>query len=91
MMITILWAFRVQMDHLILARRPELVFINKKTRICHPVDFTIPEDHRVKIKESKRIDKYVDLDRVLKKQWNMRRTVVPIGVCALGAVLKSLR
>ena len=40
------------MNHPILARRPYLVLINKKKRICHLVDFAIPVYHRVKIKES---------------------------------------
>ena len=48
------------MDHLILARRPELVLINKKKIIWHIVDFNILLDHRVKIKGNKKIDKYFD-------------------------------
>ena len=51
--------FEIQMDHLILARRPELEIINKKKkRICCIGDFAI-----VKIKESEKINKYFDLAR----------------------------
>ena len=42
------------MDHPILARRPDLVLINKKKRTCQLMDFAIPGDHRVKIKESEK-------------------------------------
>ena len=45
----ILLDFEIQIDHLIPARKPELVLINKKKRICQP-------DNRVKIKESEKID-----------------------------------
>ena len=42
------------------------------------------------MKEYKKIDKYLDLTRELKKLWNMRVKVIPIAVGALGTVPKSL-
>ena len=54
------------MDHPILSRKSDQVFINKK-RTCHQVDFAIPVDNRVKLKESKKIDNDLDLARELKK------------------------
>ena len=63
----ILWDYEIQTDHLIPARRPDLVLINKKKRTCQLVDFAVPADHRVKLKESEKIDKYLDLARELKK------------------------
>ena len=77
------------MDHLILAKRPDLVLINKKKRTCQLVDFVILVDYIVKIKESKKIKRYLDLDRELKQLWSIRVTVVPIVVGALGTVPKS--
>ena len=52
------------MDHLIFARRPDLIIINKKKkkkRICKTVDFAVPADHRIKLKECEKKDKYIDL------------------------------
>ena len=43
----ILWDFKIQTDHLIPARRPDLELIFKK-KICHLIDFAVPADHRVK-------------------------------------------
>ena len=86
----ILWDFEIQTDHLITARRPDLVLINKKKRTCHIVDFAVPADHRVKLKEIEKKDKYLDLARELKKLWNMRVKVVPIVIGALGTVPKGL-
>ena len=54
------------------------------------MDFAVPADHKVKIKVSKKIEKYFDLARVLKKLRNMKVTVVPIVVGALGTVHKDL-
>ena len=50
-----------------LARRPDLMMINKKKRPYHIMDFAIPAGHRVKIKDSEKRDKYFDLARELKK------------------------
>ena len=46
----LLWDFNIQTDHLILARRPDLIIINKKKkkkkkRTCKTVDFAVPVDH----------------------------------------------
>ena len=54
------------------------------------MDFAVPAELRGKITESEKIDKYLDLARELKTPWNMRLTVIPIVVGALGTVLKSL-
>ena len=63
----LLWDFDIQTDHLISARRPDLIIINKKKRTCKIVDFAVPADHRIKLKECKKKDKYLDLARELKK------------------------
>ena len=44
----------------------------------------------MKIKESEKIDKYLDFARELKKLWNMKMMVVPIVVGALETVSKGL-
>ena len=54
----ILWDFEKQTDHLISARRPDLVIINKKKRACRIVDFAVPE------KEKR--DKYLKFAREVK-------------------------
>ena len=64
----ILWDFEIQTDHLISAKRPDLVLVNKK-KPCRIVNLTIPSDYRVKLKESKMRDKYLDLAREMKKNY----------------------
>ena len=39
----------------------------KKQRTCRIVDFAVPVDNRIKLKESEKKDKYLDLVRDLKK------------------------
>ena len=63
-----LWDFNIQTDRLIQARRPDLIIINKKKkRTCKIVDFAILADHRIKLKECEKKDKYLELARGLKK------------------------
>ena len=38
----LLWDFNIQTDHLIPARRPDLIIINKRKRIGKIVDFAVP-------------------------------------------------
>ena len=86
----LIWDFNIQTDHLILARRPDLIIINKKKRICKVVDFAVPADHRINLKECEKKDKYLDLARELKKLWNMKVTIVPIVIGAFGTITKGL-
>ena len=93
----LLWDFNIQTDHLIPASRPDLIIIKKKKkkkkkkeRTCIIVDFAVPADHRIKLKECEKKDKYLDLTRELKKLWNMQVTIIPIVIGAFGTVTKGL-
>ena len=47
----LLWDFDIQTDHLISARRPDVIIINNnKKRTCKIVDFAVSDDHRIKLK-----------------------------------------
>ena len=52
------------------------------------MDFAVPADHWVKLKENEKKDKYLDFAKELKKLWNM--TVIPIVTGAFGTVTKWL-
>ena len=78
----LLWDFNIQTDHLIPARRPDLIIINEKKRICKIVNFAVPADHKINMKKCEKKDKYLDLARELKKLWNMKVTIVLIVIGA---------
>ena len=54
------------------------------------VNFAVLVDHRIKLKEGEKKDKYLDLGGELKKLWNMKVTVIPIVTGALGTLTKGL-
>ena len=62
----------------------------QKKRNCKIVDFAVPTDHRIKLKQCEKRDKYLDLARELKKLWNMNVTIIPIVIGAFGTVTKGL-
>ena len=91
----------IQTDHLISARQPDPMIVKKKKkkkkkekketkRTCRIVDFAVPADHRIKLKENKKRDKYVDLARELENLWNMKVTVVLIVMVSVGTIPKGL-
>ena len=55
--------FEIETDRLILARRSNLQIVNKKENLA------VPAYSRVKLKESEKRDKYLDLARELKKKY----------------------
>ena len=65
------WHFDIQTDHLISARRPALIIINKKKKkeYLQIVDFAVPADYTIKLKECEKKDKCLDLARELKKNY----------------------
>ena len=59
-------------------------------KICKIVDFAVPADHRIKLKEGEKRNKYLDLARELKKIWNMKGTIIPIVIGTFDTVTKGL-
>ena len=47
----------------------QTVIINQKKRTYRIVDFAVLADHKVKLKEGEKKDKYLDLARELKKNY----------------------
>ena len=54
------------------------------------MNFSVQTHHRVKIKESEKRDKYIDLARELKELWNMKLTGRPIVIGWLWTITKGL-
>ena len=88
----LLWDFNIQTDHLISARRPDLIIINnkKKRKSAKLSTLLFPTDHRIKLFECEKRDKYLNLARELKNIWNMKVTIMPIVIGVFGTVTKGL-
>ena len=77
-------------DHLIQARRPDLVYVNKLTRKTYLIDIACVMDHNVLAKEKEKVDKYLSLMIELQSLWNTTVEVVPIIFGALGSLSDNI-
>ena len=87
----ILWDMNMQTDHVIEVRRPDMVVIDKAKNHWQIIDFAVPYGSRVEQKVLEKKEKYQNLARELKKIWNMKATVTPVVIGALGAIPKKLK
>ena len=92
----LLWDFEIQTDHLISVRRSDLIKFNekkkekKRKRTFRIEDFAHPVNHRVRIKENEKRDKYLDLAWEQKKLWNMKVMIIPSVIRVFGMISKCL-
>ena len=97
---SILWDLDLQTDHLISARRADLVLINKKKKKKKKKKQTngfavlwillFRRTMEWKLKKGEKTDKYLDLARRTEKLLNMKVKVILIVVGALETVPKNL-
>ena len=84
-----MWDFSIQTDHVIEARTPDLVVVDKNRRTCKVIDFAVPRDSRTGEKEKEKIENYQDLRMELQKIWNVRVKIIPLVVGSSGALPKQ--
>ena len=83
------WDFEIQTNHLISARRSNLIIINKKERTCWIVNFAVPGYHRIKLNNAK-IRISISTLLGIEKLWNMKVTIIQIIIGASGTVTEGL-
>ena len=88
----VLCDFEIKTDHLISARRLDIVLVNNNNKIENLANGGLWRSGRpqIQIKGREKKDKYLYLAWELKKLWNMKVTVIPIVIGALGTVSKGL-
>ena len=85
----ILWDFSIQTNHVVEARRPDLIVVDKKKRSCKIIDFAVPGNSTIEEKEKDKIENYQVLGRELQKIWNVKVKIIPLVVGSLGAIPKQ--
>jgi len=74
----VLWDFNIYTDHLLTARRPDIVVIDKLQKTVQIVDVSVPSDCNVAQKEKEKIEKYRDLSVELSSLWRMKCELIII-------------
>ena len=86
-----LWDFSIQYDHIIEARRPHILIMEKDKKVCKIINIAIPGDSRVSEKESEKVKKYQDLKREITTIWSVKKVeMIPFVVGPLGTIPKRL-
>ena len=73
----------VETDHLVHARRLDVVFIHTKEKNMY---FYYASKAQSGCERKQKPDKYLDLTKELKRKWNMKFKMVPIAAEALGTL-----
>ena len=87
----ILWDIAIQTNHVIEARRSDMVIIGKTKHECKIIDFACPFDRRIEERERDKMKGYNHLKRELKKIWDIPVKVIPVVLGALGTTPKKLK
>ena len=83
---TILWDFSIHTDRTIQANIPDLTTKDHKEKTCKLIDFTFPMDINISAKEFEKLSKYKDLQIEVERMWQLKISIIPIVVGALGFV-----
>ena len=65
--VKMLWDVMIQCDREIKVRKPDIVVINKNERSCVIIDIALPGDIKVSEKENKKIERYQELKKEIKR------------------------
>ena len=71
-------------------RRLDIVVIDKEKRECKIIDLAVPGDQNIKVKELEEITKYQELRLQVQKLEDVKATVIPIVVGALGTTSEKV-
>ena len=84
-----MWDFPVQTDKTLEHNRPDITFIDKKSKKCLLIDPACSFDTRIQKKEEEKCTNYSELKYEIAKIWKMRKVeVIPVVIGALGTVTK---
>ena len=89
--VTVLWNQAVHTDREVTANRPDIIIKNKKEKTCTLIDVVIPVDRNVVQKEAEKNLKYENLFIEIQRMWNLKFTIVPVIIGAIGIVTRSLK
>ena len=77
----------VKLDH----NRPDLVIINRQDKEWIIVEFSVPWDKNVLLKEEEKVSKYIPLAKEIRKVHRVSTKIIPIILGSLGTVTTRLK
>ena len=77
----------VKLDH----NRPDLVIINRQDNKWPIIQFSVPWDKNVLLKEEEKVSKYIPLAKEIRKVHKVSTKIIPIILGSLGTVTTKLK
>jgi len=85
------WNRRILTDKTILFNRPDITFMNKKTKNTFLVDIAVPNTHNLAKTITDEQNKYQELANEICAMWKQKAAkVIPIVIPSTGVIPKSL-
>ncbi|XP_067932894.1 uncharacterized protein [Watersipora subatra] len=82
----ILWNFYIRTDKHVLANQPDRVVVDKENKRATIIEIAVPNYYNISSKKKEKVEKYLSLGEEIEKCWNVRTTVIPVVIGALGAI-----
>ena len=82
----LLWDFRIQTDHHLDHNRPDIVVMEKASRVCQIIDVACPFDTRIAENEREKIDHYQDFKGEIQKNVELQKRIYSVFPIVFGAL-----
>ncbi|KAI5738323.1 hypothetical protein M8J77_005461 [Diaphorina citri] len=87
---TIYWNKTIQTEAFTQHNKPDIVYIDKTTKLGYIIDMAHPADHNLQQKETEKITKYLPLVAEMKTLYRLNKvSIIPIIVSANGLISKQ--
>ena len=82
----LVWDFRMQTDHHLDHNRPDIVVMEKASRVCQIIDVACPFDTRIAENEREKIDHYQDFKGEIQKNVVLQKRIYSVFPPVFGAL-----
>ena len=82
--VTIYWDQHIPTAVPVAHNKPDVVVANAKAKTWTIIDFAVPLDHNIVLKEREKIEKYQKLAQEVRSTYKVKTEIIPIVVGALG-------
>ena len=88
--IKLLWDMRIQTNKELDHSKPDIVILDKESRLCKIIEVTCPFDTRILEAETEKIGRCQDIKYELERIWSCKEVkVIPIVIGSLGTISKT--
>ena len=88
--IEIWWDRSVETTQKLEHNRPDVTVLDHTSKMWTFVDFSVPWDKNVRVKEDEKVDRYAPLGKEIRKMYGVKTRLVPLVVDSLGVVSSRL-